>query len=174
MESPGLISPNLATFALTLVNIGILCLLLRAILFKPVTKFMEARAKKIEDTINHAEREKQEAKQMLSQYEERLRNAEAEADEIIKSAKEDAAQEAKRITDEGKKSAEILMANARKQIELEHDAAFLQFKAEAVMLIVAASSKLIARDLRKEDNQHFVNVLLEEFSSERVARQRNA
>jgi F0F1-type ATP synthase membrane subunit b/b' len=45
MESPGLVSPNLVTFLFTLINIGILFVILRAILFKPVTKCREERSK---------------------------------------------------------------------------------------------------------------------------------
>jgi F-type H+-transporting ATPase subunit b len=171
MESPGLISPNLATFALTIVNIGILCLLLRAILFKPVTKFMEARAKKIQDSIDQAEKDKKDAKQILKQYEERLSKADDEAGEIIKTARENAVREAERIVSDGKNSVEIMMANARKQLELEHDAAFLKFKAEAVMLVLSASTKLIGRDLQNGDSHHFVNLLLEELVKERALRE---
>jgi F-type H+-transporting ATPase subunit b len=161
MENTGLISPNLVTFAATILNITVLCFLLRAILFKPVSKFIEARAKKIQDAIDQAEDDKKKAKQSLAQYEERLKTADAKADEIIKAAHINAAHEAERIMLDGKKTADIMLANARKQIELEHEAALVQFKAEAVMLILAASSKLIERDIRKDDSQHFVNMLIE-------------
>jgi F-type H+-transporting ATPase subunit b len=169
MEGPGLISPNLATFLLTIVNIGILYFLLRAILFKPVTKFMEARAKSIQDSINQAEKNKLEAKQLLEQYEAKLSSAEVKAGEIIKAARESAAQETQRIIANGKNSLELMMENGRKQIELEHTASLLKFKAEAVMLIMAASAKLIGRDLRNEDNQHFVQLLMESLTAESSA-----
>ena len=90
MESGGLINPNLATFLFTFINIGILFFILRAILFKPVTKFMDNRAKKIQDTIDQTEKEKSQAKKLLEQYEGRLNEAEAEAASIIKTARETA------------------------------------------------------------------------------------
>jgi F-type H+-transporting ATPase subunit b len=173
MESPSLISPNLATFALTIVNIGILCFLLRAILFKPVSKFVAERAKKIQDAINQADEEKKQAKQLLVQYEEKLKSAEIEAGEIIKTARENANREAQRITAEGKNAAEMLMANGRRQLALDHEAALQKFKAEAVLLIMAASSKLIGRDFQKDDNSHFVTMLLEELAAERAAQKGN-
>jgi F-type H+-transporting ATPase subunit b len=169
MESTGLISPNIATFAVTILNITILYFLLRAILFKPVSKFMEARANKIQDAIDYAEKDKSQAKQLLVQYEERLKSADTKADEIIKIAHINAVHEAERIILDGKKTADIMLANARKQIENEHEAALVQFKTEAVMLILSASSKLIARDLQSSDKEYFVNMMLEELAKKRFA-----
>ena len=163
MENSGLISPNLVTFLLTVVNIGILFVLLRAILFKPVTKFIEERAEKIQKTINQAEKDKNQAKKLLEQYEDQLKNAEAEADEIIKTARAAAAHEAERIVAEGKSAADLLIANARKQVEAEQYAALAKFRSEAVMLVLAASSKLIGREIQNDDNRHYVNKLLDEL-----------
>jgi F-type H+-transporting ATPase subunit b len=173
MESSGLISPNLVTFAATIVNITILCFLLRAILFKPVSKFIAARAKKIQDAIDQAEDDKKKAKEFLAQYEEQLKTANTKADEIIKAANINAAELTERIILDGKKSAEMMIVNARKQIESEREAALVTFKAEAVMLILGASSKLIGRDIRKDDSQHFINMLLEELSPKRAMQERN-
>jgi F-type H+-transporting ATPase subunit b len=173
MESGGLINPNVVTFAATIVNITVLCFLLRAILFKPVSKFVAARAKKIQDTIDQAEEDKKAAKQLLAQHEEKLKSADAEAAEIIKNARENAAHEAERIALEGKKSAEMMIMQARNQIALERDAAAVKFKTEAAMLILAASSKLIGRNLQKDDNQHFINMLMEELARGGYPTERN-
>jgi F-type H+-transporting ATPase subunit b len=167
MENSGLVSPNLVTFFFTFVNIGILFIILRAILFKPITKFMDARAKKIQDSIDQAEKEKSQAKQLLSQYEGQLKSAEAEADGIIKAARETAEREAQRIIAEGKNAAELMMANTRRQLEVEHEAAIAKFKADAAVLVVAASSKLVARDLNQDDNRRYANLLLEELAAQK-------
>ncbi len=169
MENSSLISPNLVTFVLTIVNVGVLCLLLRAILFKPVTKFMEKRAKKIQDTIDQAEKDKSEAQQLLDEYKNQLKNAEVEAEGIIKAARENAEREAAHIISEGKDAAETALANARKQIETEREAALAKFRAaDAVMLVLAASARLIGREIQQDDSRHFVNMLLDELSRARA------
>ncbi|HCC37651.1 MAG TPA: ATP synthase F0 subunit B [Treponema sp.] len=168
MENSSLISPNLVTFVLTIVNVGVLCLLLRAILFKPVTKFMEERAKKIQDTIDQAEKDKSEAQQLLDEYKNQLKNAEVEAEGIIKAARENAEREAAHIISEGKDAAETALANARKQIETEREAALAKFRADAVMLVLAASARLIGREIQQDDSRHFVNMLLDELSRARA------
>ena len=163
MENSGLISPNLVTFLFTIVNIGVLFFILRLILFKPLTKFINNRAQKIQDSISQAESERKQAQDLLAQYKEQLKNAETEAGHIIKAARETAAYEADRIIAEGKNSAELLLDNARKQLAAEQAAAQLQFKTEAVMLVLAASSRLIGRDVQNNDNRHYVNMLMKEL-----------
>jgi F-type H+-transporting ATPase subunit b len=162
MES-GLISPNLVTFLITIANIVILYFVLRAILFKPVTKFMAERTKKIRDSIDQVEKDKNQAKRLLEQYEGRLKKAEAEADEIIKAARDTAALEAEKIINEGKNEAEIMLANARRQMEAEQKAAVAKFRAEAAVLVMAASSRLVRRNLQNDDNLRYANMALDEL-----------
>ncbi|MDR2133496.1 MAG: ATP synthase F0 subunit B [Treponema sp.] len=165
MENPGLVSPNLVTFFFTFVNIGILFFILRAVLFRPVSKFMEDRAKRIRDTIDQAEKDRSRAKQMLEQYEGRLKNAEAEAEAIVRTARENAERESGRIVAGGKAAAETLLANTRRQLEAERRAALERFRTEAAALVVMASSRLVARDLNQEDNRRYAGMLLEELAA---------
>jgi F-type H+-transporting ATPase subunit b len=165
MENPGLVSPNLVTFFFTFVNIGILFFLLRAILFKPLTKFMADRAQKIQDSIDQAERNKTQAKKTLEQYEARLKEADAEAESIIAAARESAEAESARIIAGGKASAQQLIVNARRQLEAEQQAAMAKFRAEAAVLVVAASSRLVARDFNSEDNKRYANMLMDELAA---------
>lgn len=165
-----MISPSLATFLVTILNITVLFLVLRALLFKPVSKFMAGRTKKVEDTLAQAEKEKNQAKQLLASYEERLRQAEGEAEAIIRNARENARQEADRITAEGKAAAENMIASARGQIDAERQAALAVFKAEAAALVVAAASRLLRRDLDQEDNRRLAASLLAEIAQGTFAR----
>jgi F-type H+-transporting ATPase subunit b len=166
MENPGLVSPNLVTFLFTLINIGILFVLLRAILFKPVSKFMEDRTKKIQDTIDQAEKDKAQAKRLLQQYEEQLKTAREEAAALVRSARENAREQADRIIAGGKAEAETLLRNARTQIEADHGAALARFRSEAAALVVSASARLLRRELNQEDNRGYAGMLLREIGKD--------
>ncbi|GHV94454.1 ATP synthase subunit b [Spirochaetia bacterium] len=159
------------TFVVTIINIFILFFILRKILFKPVTKIMAERAKRVQDTIGQAEKDKAQAKKLLEQYEAQLQNADAEAETIIKTARETAEAEAARIITEGKAAADILAANSRRQLETEHQAALAKFRAEAAGMVVAASSRLVARELNSGDNHRYANMLLDELASQQVVAQ---
>ncbi|MDR0375261.1 MAG: F0F1 ATP synthase subunit B [Treponema sp.] len=153
------------TFGITIVNFVILFFILKALLFKPVSKFMEARAAKVQSDIDSAAKDKEQAKRLLEQYEMKLKDAQAEAEAIIKEARKQAAVQADKIVADGKKKVEVIIANANQQIEAEYKAAFALFKAEAAGLVIAASSRLLQRDLNQEDSARFVNLLLQELAA---------
>jgi F-type H+-transporting ATPase subunit b len=155
------------TFVITIVNIVILCVILRAILFKPVTKFMADRAKKVQDTIEQTEKDRVQAQKLLAQYEAKLKDADATAEEIVRAARENAGHEAEEIIAGGKAAAEALIASTRRQLESERYAALAAFKVEAALLVMAASAKLLAREINSEDNRRYANMLLDELAAQK-------
>jgi F-type H+-transporting ATPase subunit b len=158
-----MLNPSISTFLLTLINVGILFFVLRAILFKPVTKFMEARSESIRSSVEQAEKEREDAQALLGQYQERLKKAEDEAAGIVRVAREAAQAEADRTLAEAKDAAERVLANARKQIESDRQAAAALFRAEAAALVISASSRFLRRELNQEDSRCFAGTLLEEL-----------
>jgi F-type H+-transporting ATPase subunit b len=150
------------TFFITVVNILVLFFLLRAFLFKPVSTFIRARNKKIQDDINRAEKDSWDAKKLLGEYEQKLAGAEEEAEAIIKAAREDALAEADKIREEGRADAERAAAAAKVQAEAERRAALALFRAEAAALVVQAAGRLLKRELAGEEQLRFAREALEE------------
>jgi len=153
------------TFVITIINIFLLAVILRAILFKPVSRFMSERAKRVRDSIDEAKADKAKAEELLGQYREKLKAADAEAEEIVKLAREKARAQAEKIVAEGKASAEALIAEGRSRLELERQKAFARFGAEAAALVMTASSRLVQRDFRSDDNGLYAAILLDELSA---------
>ena len=153
------------TFFITIINITILFFVLKAILWKPVTKFMEERTKKVEDTISQSEDDKARAKALLAKYEAQLKTAETEAETIIRTAKENAQVEADKIIADGRVSAGTALESAQKQIETEHHAAMLKFRKEAASLVVEAAGRLLGREIKSEDSRQYAEMLLKEISA---------
>jgi len=155
------------TLIITIVNITILFFILRAILFKPVTKFMTERAKRVQDSIDKANKDRDEAKVLLTEYTNKLKQVDIEARKILDTAHKEAALQAEYIIGEGKAEAVNIIAAARKQLEAEHQVALTKFKLEAAALVLAASSKLAAKEISGDNNRHYVNMLLEELSAQK-------
>ena len=155
------------TFVITIINIAILTVILRVILFKPVTKFMADRAKKVQDNINEAGKDRASAQKLLEQYQAKLQGAQDEADEIVKSSRKSAEAETGRIIAEGKAQVKAMTDAASKQIEAERQAMVAQFKLEAAALIMAASARLVQRELSGDDNRRYANMLLDELSAQK-------
>ena len=151
------------TFIITIINITILFFILKAVLFKPVTKFMADRSKRIQDSIEQSEKDRSQARALLAQYEAQLKTAETDAEAILKTARENAQAEAVKIIAEGHAAAEATLANARRQIETEQRAALAVFRKEAAALVTAASGRLVGRELRSEDTVRYAGMLLAEI-----------
>jgi F-type H+-transporting ATPase subunit b len=141
------------TFFITILNIGVLYLILRAILFKPVTKFMENRTQKIKGELEQAAREKERAEALRKQYEASIQSAEDEGERIIKEAREMAQKQAQTIVDQGKIDAENLLKAAKVQIEAERRVQALAFQEQAATLVLSATGRLLGREVNAEDAQ---------------------
>ena len=70
----------------------------------------------------------------------------------------------KKIIAESRVSAEATLVNARKQLEAEQQAAMSIFKKEASALVLAASGRLLGREIKGEDSKHYADMLLGEIS----------
>jgi len=155
------------TLIITIINIIFLYFILRKILFKPVTKFINKRAEGIQSSIDQAKQDREEAQQLLIQYRDTLKKADAEADEIIKDAKKNARTEAERIIEGGRAAAETIISNARKQIDDDRQAMVTRFNLEAAALVMAASARLVKRELSGEDNRRFAAMMLDELAAQK-------
>jgi F-type H+-transporting ATPase subunit b len=160
-----MITPSLFTFLITLINVGILFLVLRKILFKPVTKFMDDRTAKIQSALEDSQRDKKQAEDLVKQHEEQLSRIEQEAQTIIAKARESARQQSDQIVAAGKKEAAALVAAAQQQIESDRYAALVVFRAEAAALVVQAASRLVQRELSTEDNRRLAGLLMQEVGN---------
>ena len=154
------------TFVITIINIIILCIILRAILFKPVTKFMADRTRRVQDSIEQSEKDKAQANALLIQYTAQLKTVENEAEAIIRTAREHAEAEAEKIIAESRASAEEAVSNIKKQLEMEHKAALALFRQEAATLVTAAAGQLLGREIKDEDNSQYAAMLLSETTQQ--------
>jgi len=155
------------TFIITIINITILFIILRKVLFKPVAKFMADRAQRVQDTIDQAKKDKADAQKLLEQYQGKLKNAETEAQEIIKAARTNAEAQARQIVADGKAAAEALTAAAHKQVEAERQTAFARFKVEAAALVMSACARMVQREISGDDNRRYAAMLLDELAAQK-------
>src|SRR5512142_2848118 len=82
-----LISPNVGLMIWTLLLFGISMYVLAKLAFPRITEALDRRQRAIEDSIDAAERTRQEADSLLAEYRERLKDARHQADEIVDRAR---------------------------------------------------------------------------------------
>ncbi|GAB6392793.1 MAG: ATP synthase F0 subunit B/F-type H+-transporting ATPase subunit b [Treponematales bacterium] len=151
---------SFSTFLVTIINVVVLFLVLRAVLFKPVTAFMEARTAKVRGELEAAGREREAAQALFADYQKRLGDAEGEALALLAEARNKAGKEAERIVAQGKAAAEEAMETARKRIEQETRTAWAELRKDAAGLVTAAAGKLAARDFSASDDRQYAESLI--------------
>jgi F-type H+-transporting ATPase subunit b len=156
------------TFIITIINIVVLFFILRAILFKPVTRFIDERARKVQDIRNQAEKDRIQAQALLTQYEAQLKKAEEDSAEIIRAARETAKTEAARIVAGGRAEAEKYLEKARRQLEADQQTAMAVFTTEAAAMVLSAAGRLLKRGLSDEDSREQAAILLRELGKRHV------
>jgi len=153
------------TFIWTIINLLILYIFLKKILFVPVTKFMDNRTQSIKDSIANAEKLKAESEEMRQKYEDQLKNVYVEAEQIIKDARNRADDEYKAIINAAQKEAEELIAKAHEEIELERQRMMKRIRNEVAGLALSAASKVIEANMNTERNRKLVDKFLDEVGA---------
>lgn len=153
------------TFIWTIINLIVLYLFLRKLLFKPVTSFMEKRTSSIKESLNNADLKLKEADSLKLKYEDKLKSAFAEAEKIINEAREKATKQYEEILSNAKKDADSKLQKAREEIELEKAKMMKEVKKQITSLAIAAASKVIEANMDNEKNIALVNKFIDEVGA---------
>jgi F-type H+-transporting ATPase subunit b len=149
-------------FLIVFLNLIILYFILRKILFKPVTAFMENRTNSIRNSIEDAEKKKSEAAELKRSYEEQLGNAKAEGEKIISDAIVKAGREHDKLVAEARQEAESILARAREEIENERAQMLRDVRGQVAGLALAAASKVMEANMDTESNRALVDKFIDE------------
>lgn len=149
-------------FIFVAINLLILYFVLNKILFKPVTAFMESRAKTIGDAIANADKSRVEAEELKKKYVDQLKSAKEEADKILEAARSRGSKEYDEIMGTAKKDAEGVLVRAREEIEREKLQMIKEVRGQIAGLALAAASKVIESNMDTETNRALVNKFIDE------------
>ncbi|MFZ5968892.1 MAG: F0F1 ATP synthase subunit B [Bacillota bacterium] len=150
------------TLLFQIVNTLILFMILKKLLFKPVTEFMQSRQNAISGAIKEAEDKNKEADQIMKQYQAKLEGVQEEGRQIIKEATQRAEQRADEIAKNAQTDASKLKERAEADIQREKQKAINALKDELAGLAVMAAGKIIDKNL--DAGQH--ETLIKEFIDE--------
>jgi F-type H+-transporting ATPase subunit b len=155
------------TFFFQIINTFILFLILKNLLFKPVTEFMSNRQKGIEESLNEAQKKNQEAENLKEEYLTKLSGAEEEGRQIVKDAAKRAEERANEILKAAEKEAEQIKERASLDIERERKKAINSLKDEIASISMMAASKLIEKDLDESGHKTLVKKFIDEVGETR-------
>jgi len=158
-----LVSPGLGLMLQTLVVFGITFLILRKLAFPRIQEALDKRQRIIEESIDHADQTRKEADELLADYRERLKEARAQADEIVARARKAAEAAEREATERAKREHAERLAQAQKDIEAATKRAISDLRKEVADLTVLATEKVTRKVLTPDDQKRLVEEALSEL-----------
>lgn len=157
------ISINLWQTLISLCNLLILFLILKRFLYKPVKKTLEARRAAVDNQYLAAENAEKTALENKASWEQKLKNAQNEADIIINTAATNAKLRSETIIDEANKKASVIINQAAAEADLELKKAEASIKREIIDVSSELSEKILEREIKEEDHRVLIDSFLEKI-----------
>jgi F-type H+-transporting ATPase subunit b len=124
--------------------------------YGPITKALEDRDQKVEDSIKAAESAREKAEQQMALAKTELEKARADSRRMVEEATQNAERQAAEAMRQADERAKAELQKARDAIQAEKRSALQEIRAEAVALTMAATSKLLQANVDSEQNRKLV------------------
>jgi F-type H+-transporting ATPase subunit b len=164
-----LVSPGLGLMIWTLVLFLFTMWVLSKVAFPKIQEALDKRAKAIAESIDAAERQRQESDELLAEYRGRLAEAREQADDIMARARKSAETAEAEATVAGREKREELVNAAKRDIEAETRRSLEQIRNEVADLTVLATEKVTRKTLTDDDQRRLVEEALGELDFDQLS-----
>jgi len=162
MNNP-LVQPDPGLFIWTILTFLVLLLLLAKFAWRPLLAALESRQEGIKKSLEDADRAKQEMAKLHQESARILEQARIEADAILTKTRSDGERLREELKVKAKEEADTIIRNAEQQIQLQTRQALQHVRHEVADLSVMIASKLLQRNLAKEDNDRLISQALSQI-----------
>ncbi|MDR2600082.1 MAG: F0F1 ATP synthase subunit B [Oscillospiraceae bacterium] len=142
---------------ISVINIAILFLLLRLILWKHVIKFLNERAKRVNNEMEQAKKAHLDADALFEQYALKIAGIEDEGKALLKNSQQKADEEAEKILKDARNRVNNMMADAREHIETEKEQALEEAHFEVAQLATNMAARILDREVTELDNENAID-----------------
>ena len=164
MNNP-LVQPDPGLFIWTIVTFLVLLGILAKFAWRPLLDALESRQALIRKSLDDAAQAKVDLERLNHEASHILSRARVDAEAVIARSQADADRLREDMKQKAKADADVIVKSAERQIQLETNRALQQIRLEAVELSVMIASKLIQRNLTKEDNEKLIDDALKHVES---------
>ncbi|MEQ1758331.1 MAG: F0F1 ATP synthase subunit B [Vicinamibacterales bacterium] len=166
MNNP-LVQPDPGLYIWTIATFLVLVALLAKFAWRPLLEALESRQEAIRKSLDDARQAKVELERLQGESAKLLAQARAEAEAIMSRTRSDADRFREELKEKARTEAAALVKNAEHQIELETSRALQQIRHEAVELSVAIASKVLQRNVTREDNERLIEETFRQLEAQR-------
>lgn len=158
----GLDYQTLFDTAFTMVNVLILYVFLKYVLFIPVRKLLEERKKRLDDQNARAAADTAEAQKLKAEYEQRILEAGREADNILGESRREMIKKEQEVLDDAKTRAADIMSAARSEASKDFEAAQSSVRDEVKDIASAMAARVTNQKVDRPVDDALLNEALKE------------
>ena len=147
----------------TLVCFGITFFVLKKYAFGPIQKIIDERRKRIRESIDEADRARDEARRLLEEHRALMKEARGQAEEILSEARRLADAQRDRLREELEAERQRRIEDTRKQVETETRRALEQLRTEVAELTVIATARVTGKVLDDADHRRLIDEAIGEL-----------
>ena len=162
MNNP-LVQPDPGLFIWTIITFLVLLALLAKFAWKPLLQALESRQDRIRKSLEDADKARQELERLQQESAKIMQQARIEAESIVAQTRTDAERLREELKQKAKEEADNILRNAQQQIQLQTRQAIQQIRHEVADIAVLLASKLLERNLAKEDNARLIDDTLKQI-----------
>ena len=166
MTNP-LVAPDVGLYIWTIVTFLLLLVAFNYLAWKPLKATLAGREDSIRKSLDDARQAREELQRLRGESAKMLTDARAEADAVLARTREDANRFRDEMKEKAQAEAAAIVKNAERRIEMETTRALQQIRAEAVEFSVAIASKILQRNVSKEDNERLIEETFRQIESTR-------
>lgn len=156
-----LVAVEPATLIVTICNLFLQMFIVKKFLLDKVMKVLDERRKAADQEIIQAKEARDEAMAIKETYEENMKQAKAEANEILNHAQKTAAARSDEIIGQAQAQAVRIKEKAAADIAQEKKNALNQAKDEISGIAMAIAEKVVERQLNEEDQEKLVSQFID-------------
>jgi F-type H+-transporting ATPase subunit b len=135
----------------------LICLwVLKRFAFAPIQQAIDERRERIRQSLEEADRARDEAHGLLEQHRQLIGQAKAEAEEILAEARRVGEANERRMRDETEAERQRRLEDTKKQIEAETRRALDLIRTEVADLSLIAAAKVTGKSLDSEDHRRLI------------------
>ncbi len=156
VASSGLIKVVPGLMIWTLIAFAITFFVLRRYAFGPIQKVIDERRERIRQSIEEADRARDEARNLLEEHRKLIGKAKSDAEEILAEARRIADAQRDRVREETEADRSRRLEETKRQIDAETQRALEQIRAEVAELALVATSKVTGKILDRDDHRKLI------------------
>ena len=147
----------------------LLLFLMYRTVFPQVNKAFADRRANIEGKLEQAEKEREEAEQLLEQYRRRLRDAEDETQRILEEARANAERVRRDLLAKAETDADRQLERAQQTIRSERDQAIRQLRNEVGALAVELATRVVGDSLDRDRQLRLIDQYIDDLGDQAQA-----